>query len=207
MPAVRAEGEQTRRGHEVAIRLGTIRKCGWECWRNRRFGHGWPATFSARSASFEVALLGHGSHGVHGQWPVCRRSGEASDMDRAMSDVSRFRRQTPHSPCHPRLPCPNSATSKCVSEGSTGKCRFRTHSLTRRVAKVSAIGLTPAALWVARHATGIFSAIARAAISRPTASNPRSARSSGRSPCSMNRSGGAQALDLAGVEACGVGGF
>ena len=117
MPAVRAEGEQTRRGHEVAIRLGTIRKCGWECWRNRRFGHGWPATFSARSASFEVALLGHGSHGVHGQWPVCRRSGEASDMDLAMSDVLRFRRQTPHSPCLSRLPCPNSATSKSASQG------------------------------------------------------------------------------------------
>ena len=74
---------------------------------------------------YKDAILGHGSHGVHGQWTVCHRSGEASDIDRAMCDVSRFRRQTPHSPCHPRRPCPNSATSKRVSEGSTGKSRFR----------------------------------------------------------------------------------
>ena len=39
-----------------------------------------------------------------------------------------------------------SSVTRRVSEGNAGKCRFRSPSLTRRVAKVSAIGLTPAAL-------------------------------------------------------------
>ena len=42
----------------------------------------------------------------------CRRNCETLDIARSMSGISGFRRQTPLSPWHPRLPCPNNATSK-----------------------------------------------------------------------------------------------
>ena len=60
--------------------------------------------------------IGHGRHGFHGERRVCSRNREISGIDRATSEVSRLRLQNRLPPCRPCVPCPNSATSKRVSE-------------------------------------------------------------------------------------------